>query len=161
MIIACDSDEIFSEKLIGNIIQYATSLERHPFRYFRVPFVHYYRNFRSCVVHDPAYPERVTFPKVDPSYGTSTWDEFAGVVNHMGYCQRAETIRYKLSIHGHAGQFRCTPDEYVDTIYLDHNRWTDLHPIGSEYWNTEIVNPLDRMPAWMEKHPYFNREWVE
>jgi len=165
VILIVDSDEIFSPQLVDKVLDYSGSVTNSipPFRYLRLPFVHYYRNFRSCIVHDPAFPVRVIFPRIDARYGESSWNPVYanGVVNHMGYCQRAEIIRYKLGIHGHTGQFRCTPDEYVDNIYLDHNRWTDLHPIGSEYWNTEAVNPLDRMPAWMEKHPYFSREWVE
>lgn len=163
VIISCDSDEIYSEKLIENIIRYSGSVTNSipPFRYLRVPFIHYWRSFNKCILHDPAFPARVTFPRIDVKYGDSSWYPSSGVVNHMGYCQRAEMIRYKMKIHGHASEFRCTPDEYVDGIYLDENRWTDLHPIGSEYWNAETVNPLDYMPHWMLDHPFYGKEIIK
>lgn len=161
-IISVDSDELFSEKLLENIMRYSKTVTyQAPFRYLRVPFVHYYRDFRHCIIHDPAFPARVTFPHINEKYGDFGWTPDKGVVNHMGYCQRAEMIRYKMKIHGHASEFRCTPDEYVDGIYLDVNRWTDLHPVGSQYWNTEVVNPLDRMPHWMDTHPYFSLDVVK
>lgn len=159
MIITVDSDEIYSPKLMENVLYYAHSVNfQSPFRYIRLPFVHFYRDFRHAVIEDPAFPARLTFPKV--AQGEATWDRFVGHIAHLGYCQPAETIRYKLGIHGHRSELRCLPDEYVDDIYLDLNRWDDLHPVGSEFWNAEAVDPLDYMPEWMQDHPMFNAEAV-
>lgn len=149
-----DSDEIYPDGLVYDLLGQTHTWQQ---RYIRVPFVHYYRNFWHCVIHDPAYPVRLVYPQIQEGTATAQVRSIA----HMGYCQPAETIRYKLGIHGHTGQFRCTPDAYVDTIYLDHNRWTDLHPIGSEWWNTEVIHPLDYLPNWMQAHPNFDKEWVE
>jgi hypothetical protein len=165
VIIVCDSDELYPVGLIKRVIEYSTTVTNSipPVRFIRLPFIHFYRDFNHCILRDPAYPVRVIFPRVDIQYGESTWNPIyaRGSVCHMGYCQRSEIIRYKLGIHGHKNELRCSADEYVDTIYLDRNRWTDLHPVGSEHWDAEIVNPLQYLPDWMASHPYFGMEVIE
>ncbi len=158
VIISCDSDEIFSKQLLDNIMDYSSRVTyQAPFRYLRVPFVHLYRNFNHAIVHDPAFPARVIFPRIDQKYGDFGWTPKKGSVAHLGYCQRSEMIRYKMKIHGHASEFRCSADEYVDGIYLNENRWTDLHPIGSQYWNAEEINPFNYLPDWMITHPNYGK----
>ena len=152
-ILIVDSDEIYSEKLLENVASLIQLTSGYTgYRTLRLPFVHFYRDFRHAVIHDPAYPQRVIFPHVQNT-SDATWDAHEGSVAHMGYCQSAETIRYKLSIHGHKSELRCSADAYVDSIYLNEQRWTDLHPVGSEYWNAEVVNPFDYLPYWMADHP--------
>lgn len=159
-IISVDSDEIYSEKLIENITYYAGSVGNHaPYRYIRVPFIHYWRSFNRCVLHDPAYPARITFPHIDAKYGESSWDEFTGVVNHMGYATTPEIVAYKWQIHGHKDELRHDVNWYQDVFMA--NRQYDCHPVGSEYWNPETVNPLDYMPHWMSEHPFYNMKVIE
>lgn len=160
IIIVVDSDEIYPQPMIERIIELSLTVTNSipPARYIRLPFIHFYRHFQHCILHDPAYPIRIIYPRISATYGETTWnpDYVRGYVNHLGYCQRPDIIRYKLSIHGHSNQLRMTPDEYMDTIYLDQDRWTDLHPVGSDYWNAEPVNPFDYLPDWMRNHPYAN-----
>ncbi len=161
VIISVDSDEIYSEKLIDNIMKYASTVTYlEPFRYLRVPFIHYWRSFYRCILYDPAYPARVTFPHVDSRFGEHSWtpNRF-GVVNHMGYATRPEIVAYKWQIHGHKDELRKDCDWLNDTFML--NRQTDLHPVGSQYWNAEAINPLDYMPQWMKDHPFFKMQVIE
>lgn len=160
VIISVDSDEIYQPLLIENIITYAGSTQySKPFRYLRIPFVHYWRSFQRCILHDPAYPARVTFPKIDALFGETTWQPHMGVVNHMGYATRPDIVAYKWKIHGHKDELRRDVDWFKDVFMA--NRQTDCHPVGSEWWNAEAVNPLDRMPSWMAEHPFFNMEVIE
>ncbi len=160
-IIVCDSDEIYNEQLIEQITQYIPTA-MYDWRSVRLPFIHFYRNFNHAVLHDPAYPVRLIFPKAEIGESTFSSDFWMKqVVNHMGYCQRSEIVRYKLKIHGHKNELRCDADEYTDGIYLDRNRWTDLHPVGSEYWNAERVDPLEFMPRWMQDHPFYHLQEIE
>lgn len=163
-IIVCDSDEIYPLALIDRIHEYMFTVTNSipPARYIRLPFIHFYRNFRRCVLHDPAFPTRVIFPRISEKYGETTWNPIyaRGSVNHMGYCQRSEIIRYKLQIHGHKNELRCNADEYTDGIYLDRNRWTDLHPVGSEFWDAERVDPYDFLPRWMSNHPFYHLDVI-
>lgn len=149
-IVVVDSDELFPTGLVDDLLSQTSGMHR---KRIRVPFVHFYRDFNHCIVHDPAFPERLIYPQI-----VAETKETANTrpIAHMGYCQPAETIRFKLSIHGHKNELRCSADEYVDNIYLDNDRWTDLHPVGSVYWNAETVNPLTYMPSWMKYHPLYS-----
>jgi hypothetical protein len=82
-----------------------------------------------------------------------------GVVNHMGYATTPEIVAYKWQIHGHLNELRRDVNWFQDVFMA--NRQTDCHPVGSEYWNPEPVNPLDYMPYWMAQHPFFNMEVIE
>lgn len=161
VIISVDSDEIYQPKLVERILKYSGGVTNSipPFRYLRVPFIHYWRSFHRCVLHDPAYPARVTFPRIDARYGDAAWYPSAGVVNHMGYATRPEIVAYKWQIHGHLAELRKDCDWFNDVFMA--NRQTDCHPVGSEFWNPEPVHPLDYMPSWMAGHPFFNLTVIE
>lgn len=158
VIFTVDSDEIYPAGLVAELLAQTSAWHR---RFIRVPFVHFYRSFYSAVIHDPAYPVRVIYPHVKAEQHIHTETAQVRPIAHMGYCQRSEVIRYKLHIHGHKKELRCSPDEYVDNYYLNLNRRHDLHPVGSEYWNPEPVNPTDYLPAWMMQHPYAHMELIE
>jgi hypothetical protein len=156
-IISVDSDEIYSTRLIHNLIQMATHPETVNARYIRVPFIHYWRSFRKCILHDPAYPARLTFPFVP--VGEKTLSPEQGVVNHMGYATTPAIVKYKWQIHGHLSELRRDVN-WFDDVFMA-NRQFDCHPVGSEHWNPETVDPLDYMPEWMDKHPFFNMKVIE
>lgn len=155
VILVVDADEIWPTGLVHNVtdgIDYAFLAQRN-----RVTMRHYWRSFYRCILHDPASPVRIICPKKpDSEMGlTDLW----GSINHFGYAQRPEIVRYKLETHGHRAEFRRDVDWFTD-IFLA-NRQRDCHPVGSEWWNPETVNPLDYMPSWMSEHPYFNLEVIE
>lgn len=158
VIISVDSDEVYSEKLINHITAYAQHNSLMPIRYIRIPFIHYWRSFNKCILHDPAFPVRVTFPKVRD--GEATWyPQINGVVNHMGYATTPAIMAYKWQIHGHKNELRKDVNWFQDVFMA--NRQYDCHPVGSEYWNPETVNPLDYMPSWMQEHPFYGKDLIE
>lgn len=156
-ILSVDSDEIYSEKLINNIVHYIQTINE-PTRFLCIPFIHYWRSFNRCVLHDPAYPARVILPKNKTSI-VKTWDDSMGVVNHMGYATMPEIVAYKWQIHGHLAELR-TDVNWLRDVFMA-NRQYDCHPVGSEYWNPEQVSPLAYMPYWMVEHPFFNMQVIE
>src|SRR5574342_1106375 len=124
MIFVLDSDEIWQPQLVKSVMDYAFTVTNSipPFRHMRVPIIHYWRSFYRCVLHDPAFPVRVIFPRIDDKYGTETYGR--GVINHMGYALPPEYIAYKWSgIHGHQGELRRDCD-WLKDVYLA-NRQTD------------------------------------
>lgn len=147
-ILVLDADEIWHDPAATLAAADATHAGR-----VRVSMVHFWRSFRRAVIHDPAYPERVLYPQ-RAGYATVR----AGGIAHMGYAQRLEIVRYKMRIHGHRAELRTDVDWFRD-VYAA-NRQRDCHPVGSEYWNPEPVNPLGYMPAWMMEHPYANEEVI-
>lgn len=156
MIYVLDSDEIWTDKVHAMV----DSERGYPGAYITIPFIHFYRTLHHAVLHDPAAPPRVLFPQAtrrDLHLGAN----LDTPIIHLGYAQPAETIRYKLKIHGHRNELRCSPDEYVDKIYLDRSRWNDVHPVGSEFWNPVPVNPADYFPSWMKYHKFWDKEVIE
>lgn len=166
VILTLDSDEIWpegmAEKAISRTIQYPT------IRYFRAEMIHYWRSFYKCVLHDPAYPARVINPRGTDDklfyVDAHRMNYVDGVdhrlmINHMGYATTPEIVAYKWQIHGHKNELRTDVNWFKDVFMA--NRQTDCHPVGSEHWNPEPVNPLDYMPHWMEQHPFFDKEVIE
>lgn len=156
VVIALDSDEIWAEGQAEWAIQYA--IINDSVKRFRVPIIHYWRSFHRCVLHDPAYPERVIMPKRTGN-GKDTVPDNYGYINHMGYAQRLDIVEYKLKTHGHKAEFRTDCDWFND-IYKA-NRQRDCHVVGSEWWNPEPVNWREYMPSWMERHPYADKDVIE
>lgn len=155
LILPIDYDEIPEPGLVEMMIQQGYKSEA---RNFYVPMRHYWRSFHRCFLHDPAMPIRVINPRATEGYTTLNTDGKA--YNHLGYAIRPELMRWKWLIHGHVNQLRKDCDWFNDR-YMNKDAKTDLHPVGSDYWNYEIVNPIDYMPAFMADHPYFGREWIE
>lgn len=158
VILVLDADEIWPAALVNAVIHYAGTVQySDPRRFFRLPIVHFWRSFYRAVIHDPAYPVRVIFPRIPEQRGTETAFAHKPPIAHMGYAQRSEIVNYKQLTHGHRNEWR--KDDWFNSIFMA-NRQTDCHPVGSEWWNPELVDPLQFMPAWMVGHPYFNMEVI-
>jgi hypothetical protein len=158
IIVIVDSDEVWGREQLDYSIEYViTSMGRvaRKARTYRVPMVHYWRSFRRCITQDTSYPVRLICPK--QSGEREIPNEF-GYINHFGYAIRPSLMRYKWLIHGHRGEYRTS---WFDEVYLNKDRQDDLHPVGSDSWNFDVINPLDYMPDWMQSHPFYNMEWIE
>lgn len=161
VIIVLDADEIWEPGLIHLVTHKAIVGENY--RRLRIPMVHFWRSFHKAIIHDPAYPVRVIYPNHPDAETTYTTMQVEPAITlsiaHMGYAQRPEIVRYKLETHGHKNEFRRDVNWFEDVFMA--NRQFDTHPVGSEYWNPETVNPLDYLPAWMAEHPYYGMDVIE
>lgn len=153
VILALDADEIWPDGL-ADMVTRPDAVARG-FQRYRLPMVHFWRSFRRAVLHDPAFPERVIYPR---NSGPVETFHAGGAIAHMGYAQRSEIVDYKLLTHGHRAEFRRDCDWFRDVFLA--NRQHDCHPVGSEYWNPEPVEPLDYLPEWVQAHPYYNLEVI-
>lgn len=144
----------------------------------RLPMVHAWRSFHRWVLHDPAMPERIIFPKSKQNstgvlYPTRG-DIYRGTKGaeyrysdmphvplfHFGYAQRPEIVEYKQHTHGHKAEWRRDIDWFQDRFMA--NAQHDCHPVGSEYWNPEPVDPFALgLPEFMRSHPYAGMEVIE
>lgn len=172
VILVVDADEVWSEGLARHVVDLIRTDEVSR---FRLPIIHYWRSFSRCVLHDPAFPERVIYPQKHGEVRslTEVWDGVwmpPGIVqqrrvqlppiHHFGYAQRPEIVEYKQLTHGHKGEWRRDVDWFHDKFMA--NAQTDCHPVGSEYWNPEVVDPFALgLPEWMREHPYANMEVIE
>ena len=168
MILVLDSDEIWTDGLPFVAINFWKMNWNHlalpPYRNYRVPIIHYWRSFHRCVLYDPAYPVRVIYPQVEG--GEAVLDSFDKwgcqgnqQINHMGYAIRPDLMRYKLSIHGHKNEFPDIEKWYQGKFLA--NEQEDCHPVGSEYWNPETVDPMDHLPQFMQEHPFYEMDVIE
>lgn len=168
VIIVLDADEIWPEGMVEHAIQ--RTIQYPTIQRFRAEMVHYWRSFYRCILHDPAYPIRVInrrgtdnekeFYLEIPNPEITYRQPFRLHINHMGYAQRPEIVRYKLETHGHRNEIRHDVDWFND-VYMNIRRDKDLHLVGSQYWNTEDVNPWDYLPAFMKSHPYATMDIIE
>lgn len=157
VILVLDSDEIWGEGLAESVL--SAAYQGIAPKITRVGIIHYWRSFYRAVLHDPANPVRMIYPKAHGGEGTLDLRHKFQVINHMGYAQRPEIVEYKILTHGHKNEWRHDVDWFKDRYMA--NAQTDTHPVGSEYWNPERVDPLDYMPRWMLDHPYYHMQVIE
>lgn len=152
VILVADYDEIWPGELVKAVLNYSGTVQYDaPARGLRLPMIHYWRSFQRCVLHDPSLPVRVIYPRIDVKYGDRAAFTHKPPINHLGYAIPEVYMRYKWSgIHGHQNELR--PGWLEDTFLP--NKQTDCHPVGSEYWNPEQVDPMQFMPAFMKAHPF-------
>lgn len=171
-ILVVDSDEIYGPGLAAAAL--AASASRPDIRNWRLPFIHLWKDFSHAIIHDPAYPVRLINPRAaggEATFDAEAYDaakrelltrtvdyvpEFHTRVVHCGYAISPELMRYKLTIHGHRAELR-TDIDWMNERYLNPAARTDLHPVGSEYWNAEAIEPMAYMPLFMAEHPRMAR----
>lgn len=168
-ILVLDADEIWSAGLARAVVAWSAS--NPTIREHRVPMVHLWRDPYHAILHDPAYPTRLINPHA--VQGTSvTFDahaldearrellnrtadyvpEFHSRIVHAGYAISPELMRAKWETHGHRGEYRKDID-WLQERYLNPAAKTDLHPVGSEYWNAEAIEPRVYMPEYVLERP--------
>ena len=99
---------------------------------------------------------RLIYPTRAKEDGTIPHDCDQHVINHFGYAQNPETVRYKLLVHGHKNEIK---DTWYNEVFMT-NRQYDCHPVGSDWWNPQTVDPLQYMPGWMAEHPNYAKEVI-
>lgn len=156
VILVVDADEIWPSGLARNMTD-GIDYGFFP-RNVRLPMIHMWRSFWKGILHDPAHPIRVICPKKNE--GELNFSDLVGHIVHLGYAQRPEIVNYKQLTHGHKGEWRKDID-WFNERFMNPAAVTDLHPVGSEYWNVETVNPLDYLPPFMAMHPYFDKDVIE
>lgn len=164
VILVVDADEVWSEGLARKVAdgyqQARESQQYWAFKRIRVPMIHAWRSFGCWVMHDPAYPERIIYPKADREITTATLDIPGGLIFHFGYAQHPEIVQYKQLTHGHKAEWRRDVDWFADKFMA--NAQVDCHPVGSEYWSPEAVDPFALgLPEWMREHLYANMAVIE
>jgi hypothetical protein len=168
-IVCLDYDEVWSAGLVDAVV--AASASRPNVRDWRVPMIHLWRDLHHAILHDPAYPVRVINPHA--AIGTSaTFDaevhdaakrellartldyvpEFHTRIVHGGYAISPALMAAKWTTHGHANEYRQDID-WMNDRYLNPSATRDLHPVGSDAWNAEPIDPFVYLPGWMLDHP--------
>lgn len=163
-IVVVDYDEIWSPGLAAAVV--AASASRPDVREWRVPMIHLWRDVYNAILHDPAYPTRLINPRA-PIGTSDTFDaeahdaakrdllartldyvpEFHSRIVHAGYAISPALMISKWTTHGHRNEYRRDID-WLNDRYLNPAAKRDLHPVGSEYWNAEPIDPAAYLPAY-------------
>lgn len=173
-ILVLDYDELWSPGLAQAVI--AASASQPDIREWRVPMIHLWRDLHHAILHDPAYPTRLINPHAAQGASTTfdaeahdasrrelltrTTDhvpEFHSRIVHAGYAISPALMLAKWQTHGHLNEYRRDIDWYTER-YMNPAAKTDLHPVGSEYWNAEAIEPFAYLPGFVFDHPLFARE---
>lgn len=153
IVLSIDSDEIWPVNLGGMVIgQILSSRSRE----YRLPMVHFYRDFRHGILNDMACPTRAVCTWEKRRHMPEVTLSDVPPIAHMGYAIPPALMRYKISIHGHKGEMRWSPEDYTEQVYLNENRWDDVHPTNVNYWKVVQVAPEVYLPKWMTEHPLWN-----
>jgi hypothetical protein len=147
LILPFDSDEIWQQKSLARCIEIA---KRSNARNFLIQgWYHFWRSLHwAC--QDVWGPVRIIKPH---GIGDET---LHGTIFHCGYSQAVETIRYKMSCHGHHNEIR---PEWFDKIFLP-NRREDCHPVVKFWWNAKPLDP-SLLPQSLKDHPNFGKLLIE
>ncbi len=155
VIVVVDSDEVWHDDLLRDVLKRVPDMS---YRNYRIPMVHFWRGFRRAIIDDFSFPVRIVCPKNNGNPDTGSIPREWGVISHFGYAIRPDLMRYKWLIHGHRGEYR---RGWYKDVYLNKQARSDLHPTNKDFWNYQVVNPLDYMPEWMQEHPFYDMEWIE
>lgn len=153
MILALDSDEVWTPQVLALV----DSERDYQGRSIKIPLIHHWRSFYKAITDDPAAPDRVIFPKAT----RRDWHLTASLETpliHFGYAQAVDTVRYKMQIHGHKGQWRTDCDWFTDKFLA--NAQTDVHPCGHQWKQVNDIDPA-YMPDFMKAHPNYRKAVIE
>lgn len=159
LIFVIDSDEIWPANLAGMVMGQVLASRA---RAHRLPMIHFYRDLHHAVLNDVAFPVRAICPwKKRQNTPEVTLSQLPPIC-HLGYAIPPALMEYKLRIHGHRGEMRWTPENYVQQVYTNPNRWKDVHPTNVNYWDMSEVHPEIYLPPWvLNEHPYMSRSAID
>ena len=158
IILVVDADEVWLpeqlKRVVGHVEEYAGVDTVAKYRIWRVNMVHFWRSL-GWVCRDGMWPERVIVPG---GRGGGYISQHMAQPLHMGYAQSPGIVKYKISIHGHKGEFR---PEWFEKKFL---AWApgvrDVHPTCVNTWDPEPYDK-DLIEDVVGDHPYFPLEIVE
>lgn len=152
LILVVDADEVWADGAAEYAIHLAMTNES---RRYRIPMIHFWRSFKRAVLFDPAYPIRV----INQNNADGEATLHVSPICHFGYAQSPALVAYKWQIHGHKNELRKDCDWFADKFMA--NAQDDCHPVGSEYWYPELVNPAVYLPDFMREHPNWGKDVIE
>lgn len=158
LILNLDYDEIWAEETLSKSLKWVW--DNNNTRNNLINFRHMWRSFSySCT--DDGWPVRI----IDTRHlkGTSYIPKEFGDIWHFGYAIKNETMKYKLSLHGHKDELR--PNWYEEK-WLAWPPPKDCHPTNGikqngEGWWDPVPFDKNLLPEIMKSHKWFNNEKIE
>jgi len=151
MTLVLDADEVWDGRTLDRLFRFSMNSKS---RDVLINFTHLWRSF-NWACNDNMWPVRV---HVNGAPGPTAYFPKDNLIHHFGYAVRDSIMRYKMSCHGHKG-------EWFPTWY--EKKWQawppvkDAHPTCAE--NTWEPKPFDKheLPGIMREHPFWNLERID
>lgn len=154
MLLLLDFDEVWDTKLCKELIQ--LTYERKANKCL-IWMRHLWRSF-NYICDDGMRQERIYYlgsDKGDLIYAPQPVNQ----VWHFGYARKPIDIEYKISIHGHSGEWLQSKRGWFDSKYMPWPPVSNVHPACADTW-TPMPFDKTRLPEIMKKHPYYNLEVI-
>jgi hypothetical protein len=147
--LAIDADEVYCQKTLPKAIEDGMK-SAHWLSGFG-GYINFWRSFNHAC-YDGFTPVRFTNLHRNHDTGMGV---VSCTVYHFSTAQSAETMRYKLEIHGHKNEIR---KNWLEEIYFS-DQMEDLHLTSFGLWN---ATPFDKetLPESLKSHPNFNKERI-
>lgn len=150
-----DADEIWPDGLAGDVK--AAAMQESDVREWGISLIHHWRSFHRAVIDDYAAPTRFIHTNGTP--GLKRVYQGQKRLIHLGYAQDSKYVNYKVTCHGHKGEWRNDIDWLRDKWHA--NAQEDVHPVNVGYWNPVDVDPWAWMPSFMREHKYAGKGLIE
>ena len=153
-IVVVDSDEIWDDATFESAMSEASTSNA---RLNRIRMLTLWRSF-SWHCMDEMWPIRIIFPKRPGGDAGICRGDDGHRVFHFGYARDLASIRYKVSIHGHKGEWRPEWLSRYENWPASGNE--DLHPVARNAWNATSFDKT-KLPVFMRVHPYYELDVIK
>ena len=155
IIVTTDADEVWKPGILKELIQLTYDKKASK---CLIWMRHLWRSF-NYICDDAMRQERINYLGSDkkeliyaPYAENQVW--------HFGYARSVSDIAYKISIHGHSGEWLLSKQRWLEEKYMPFPPASDVHPVCKDTWNPK---PFDKreLPEIMMTHPFYNSELVK
>lgn len=164
LVLVVDADEIWDPDVYANMMDHVCNPIFDRALNYGIGMHHFWRSTR-WVCDDATMPIRVIRP-VTLDTDTRGWKAYSyvssddvGKVYHMGYAQKPETIKYKIAIHGHRGEWR---EGWFNNVFLPWKPGNeDVHPTNENFWTPVLFSDeRKRLELLIGDHPYWGLDLI-
>lgn len=158
LLLVIDYDEIWPEETLRKAIEHIKNNPEE--KTWLINFSHLFRSF-DWICKDNMWPIRfINFRATDTKTGYIPKE--LGNIFHLGYCIPDSWMKYKISCHGHSGEWKQEwykekwqrfPQSVKDVMFGG-EIMKDVHPTCDDTWNPEPFNRED-LPFVMHEHAYY------
>lgn len=154
ILVMVDFDEIWDADILKQLIN---EVYNDPIYELRIKMRHFWRSF-IWTCEDSMTQGRI-FNLREPIGAVRYARGFdKDYVWHFGYARSVRDIEYKISIHGHIGEWK------EDWFEKSFKQWevgmNEVHPTCTGIWYPKEYDK-NKMPEFMYKHPYFDLKLIE
>lgn len=154
ILVMVDFDEIWDTIILQQLIK---DCYDNPIYELRIKMRHFWRSFIwTC---EDAMTQGRIFNLREPIGAVRYAEKFSkDYVWHFGYARSVKDIEYKISIHGHIGEWK--EDWFEKTFKQWKEGMNDIHPTCVDIWTPKEFDKYS-LPIFMWQHHYFNLKLIK